>query len=299
MDTLTVQTRRPRFRRHRFGKPSFVLQERDREIVRIVFEHRVISSDDIQLLVAGSDQMVLRRLQKLFHSGYLDRPRSQRQRGNGPMVYAIGQKGAALLAAQSGQRPGADWAEKNRQLGAQYLEHALMVSRFQAALRFALRANGSAALERWLGDGVIRDSVVVEHETSTERIPIAPDAFFTVKLLNEPDGRNRVHVFLEADRGTMTAKRFLTKLRGYWHWWRAGRQERLGIKNFQVLTVARTTERTAGLCEVAGELDAPRHRGLRMFLFGSEETYVDRKSFWILSDAWRTPADDAMHSLLE
>lgn len=296
---MQTAERLPRFVRHRFRKLEFVIQPRDCEIVSVVSQHRVISSDDIQLLVPGSDQVVLRRLQKLFHSGYLDRPRSQRQRGNAPMVYALGQKGAALLAAESGQPPGADWAEKNRQLGAQYLEHALMVSRFQAALRFALRANGSAALERWLGDGVLRDSVVVEHETSTERIPIAPDAFFTVKLLNEPHGRNRVHVFLEADRGTMTAKRFLTKLRGYWHWWCAGRQERLGIKNFQVLIVARTPERAASLCDVARELDAPRHRGLRMFLFVSEQNYSPAEPNRVLDSIWVTPADDTRHSLLE
>lgn len=216
------------------------------------------------------------------------------------MVYAIGQKGAELLARESGRRPTADWSEKNRQLGASYLEHALMVSRFQAALRFALQAQGSVSLERWIADGVVRDSVSVEHEASTERIPIAPDAFFTLRLLNEPAGRNRIHVFLEADRGTMTAKRYFVKMRGYWHYWRSGKQEeRFGMKNFLVLTVTSTPERAASLCAVTGELDTPKHRGLRMFLFGSEDTYVEDRSLRILDAVWRMPADDAMHSVLE
>lgn len=299
METKTTE-RLHRFVRHRFRKPAFVLQVRDQEIIRVVSQHRVICSDDLQLLVAGSNQTILRRLQKLFHNGYLDRPRSQRQRGNAAMVYAIGQKGAKLLARESGQRPTADWSEKNRQLGASYLEHALMVSRFQAALRFALQAQGSASLERWIADGVVRDSVSVEHEASTERIPIAPDAFFTLRLLNEPEGHNRIHVFLEADRGTMTAKRYFVKMRGYWHYWRSGKQEkRFGVKNFLVLTVTLTPERAASLCAVTGNLDAPKHRGLRIFLFGSEKSYSLAEPLRVLDSIWTTAQDQGRHSLLE
>jgi hypothetical protein len=290
--------RLPRFIRHRFRKPALVLQERDREIIRIVEEHRVITSADLMLLVAGSDQTILRRLQRLFHNGYLDRPQSQRQFGNAPIVYALGQRGAELLAQEKNAQATVDWSEKNRQIGSAYLEHALMVSRFRAALRFALQRGQSAALERWLGDGFVRDSVVVEHEASTERIPVAPDAFFTIKLLDEPEGRNRIHVFLEADRSTMTVKRFFTKLRGYWFWWRSGRQDSLGIKSFRVLTITQTTERAANLVAAARTIDAPRHRGLAMFLFGTERTYTDKPER-VLEPLWRTPADDVGHSLME
>lgn len=289
----------PRFVRHRHRKLALVLQERDRDLIRAVAQHRVISSDDLRLIVAGPDQAILRRLQKLFHNGYLDRPRSQRQRGNAPMVYALGQKGAELVASDTGAKAAGDWSEKNRLISQTYLEHALMVSRFHAALRFALQAQGSASLERWHSDGAIRDAVTVEHEASTERIPVAPDAFFTARLLNEAEGRNRVHVLLEADRGTMTTKRFLNKMRGYWHWWRSGRQEQFGINNFLVLTVTATPERAASLCAVTGELDAPRHRGLRMFLFGSEQSYTLGEPLRILDAIWATAGEQARHSLLE
>jgi hypothetical protein len=300
MESNEQSDRLPRFVRHRHRKPALVLQERDRELVRVVAQHRVISSDNLQLLIGGSNQTILRRLQKLFHNGYLDRPTVQRIRGNAPMVYALGQKGAELVALEAGAKTAGDWPEKNRLLGPTYLEHALMVSRFQTAMRVSLRERGNASLDRWRADGAIRDSVVVEHEASTERIPIAPDAFFTLRLLNEPEGRNRVHVFLEADRGTMTTKRFFVKMRGYWHWWRSGRQERLlGIRNFLVLTVTLTTERAASLCAVTGELDAPRHRGLRMFLFGSERSSTPGAPERILDAVWSTPEDQSRHSLLE
>ena len=301
MDMMTAPTRRPRFRRHRFGKPALVLQERDHDIVRLVSDHRFITSEEIQALIPGSDQTILRRLQKLFHAGHLDRPRSQKQRGNAKLVYALGQKGAQLLATLSGgQVPRGDWAEKNRQVHLRYLEHALMVSRFRTVLTLATRSNGKAALESWQQGEQLRDEVRVEHTDWTERIPVYPDAYFILRLLEEPEGCNRVHVFLEADRGTMTTKRYFVKMRGYWHFWRSGRQEkRFGIRNFLVLTITATPERAASLRDVTSNVDGPKRRGLRMFLFGSERSYGLAESDLVLSPMWATAGDEHHHSLLE
>ena len=292
--------RLPRFRRHRFGKPAFVLTDRDREIVRVVAQHRVISSDDICLLVGSSSQGILRRLQKLYHGGFLDRPSGQRAFDHARMVYALGTKGAALLARETGERPPVDWAEKNRSLGAPFLEHTLMISRFQAALRAAARDTDDVVLERWLPDGAVRAAVMVRGESGTERIPIAPDAFFTLKLANEPDGQNRLHFALEADRGSMTTARFLTKARGYWHAWRDGQlQDALGVRTFQVVTVTRSEERARNLSAAVAQIDAPRHRGLRMFLFGCEREYTERKFRTVLGPIWGSPVDGQWHTLLE
>lgn len=297
---IETQIRRPRFRRHRFGKPPLVLQERDTEIVRLVADYRFLTSEQIQVLVDGSDQAILRRLQKLFHGGYLDRPRSQKQNGNGKMVYALAQKGADLIARLDGDGKPAtiDWSEKNRQVRLRYLEHALMVSRFRTALALGTRLRPDVAVESWQQGNDIRDSVIAEDEHGPERIPVAPDAYMVLRLVNEPEGRNRIHVVLEADRGTMTTKRFLTKVRGYWHYRQSGRQEeRFGIKNFLVLTVTLTDERAANLCSATKAL--AELGGLRMFLFGPERNYTEGQTGRILDAVWQTPADDTLHGLLE
>lgn len=287
-------TRLPRYVRHRFGKPSFQMQDRDQEIVRLVSQCRVISSADIQLLSGGSDQAILRRLQRLFHHTFLDRPRSQRQIGNAPMVYALGQRGAELMAQETGQKPIADWSEKNRQLRTHYLEHGLMISRFQTALRHAGEANGKIRLERWLPDGAIRDTVWVEAGGRRERIPVAPDAFFILRLLNTGEA---VHGFLEADRGTMDVPRFVTKLRGYFHFWQSGRQESLlGVKNCLVATVTTSVERARNLTQAC---HAVNERGLRMFLFASEKEYLPATERRVFDAIWQTPVDRDRHSLLE
>ena len=294
MEPQAIRTKR--YVRHRFGKPAFLMQPRDYEIVRTVSEHRVISSDDLQLLIPGSDQMILRRLQKLFHHGYLDRPKSQRELKNAPMVYALGQQGAELVARESGSRPSVDWSEKNRQMGRQHLEHALMASRFQTALRHAAKIDQAVDIERWQGDGTVRTSAHIEHEDGTERIPVAPDAYFVLRVW-DADAASRIHVFLEADRSTMTLARFVTKLRGYFAFWRSGQaEEKFGMKNFLVVTTTTSKARAEHLLEACRQVS---DRGLRMFLFGTEADYQPASRAVILDPIWRTPADDGQHSLLE
>ncbi|HVZ23397.1 MAG TPA: replication-relaxation family protein [Vicinamibacterales bacterium] len=286
----------PRFVRHRFRKPPFVLQARDTEIVRLVEQHRVITSDNVRLLVGGSGQNVLRRLQKLFHAGYLDRPRSQRTFGNLPFAYALGQRGAELLAGPDGRKPTVDWSEKNRQLTVHYLHHALMVSEFQTALRHAAAASGTIRLEHWLPDGIIREAAWIHQDGRRTRVPVSPDAVF---VLNSLDSRQagRVCGVLEADRGTMTVARFTLKLAGYFAWWRSGEAERrLGFRNFLVATVARTDERAEHLRAAAR---AVSNKGLRMFVFCSEGAYAPVPRAAVFQPIWKTPADTALHSLLE
>lgn len=55
-------------------------------------------------MIGGSTQQILRRLQGLFHAGYLDRPRFQlryfSETGSRPIVYELGSEGRRLLAAR-------------------------------------------------------------------------------------------------------------------------------------------------------------------------------------------------------
>jgi len=273
---------------------TLALQDRDKHLIRLVAQHRVIGSGDLQLLVGGSAQAILRRLRLLYDHGYLDRPHCQLTRGNNKMVYALGQRGAEMIAEETGEKPIADWAEKNRQLQSHYLEHALMVSRFQVALRYAAHSLGTVVLERWCPDGFIRDSVTVEHRDRRERVPVAPDAFFTLRLL---DSGESVSGFLEADRSTMPIGRFAVKLRGYLAYYRSGQQERrVGARNCLVVTITTSAERAEHLLEAARSVT---DRGLRMFIFCCEQQYLPTASRRILDAIWRTPADDGLHGLLD
>src|SRR5207249_2007871 len=67
--------RLPRFARaKRSHRPPIALQDRDRELLRTVFEYRLISTPQVlRLFDDESRDGIYRRLQMLFHHGYLDR----------------------------------------------------------------------------------------------------------------------------------------------------------------------------------------------------------------------------------
>lgn len=140
--------RLPRFKRIA-EIASFQLTERDREMVRQIQRHRFLRSSQIIALVGGSPQQVLRRLQLLFHHGYLDRPRAQidyyREGGSRHLVYGLGRKGISLLKREGGV-PASDSGDGLRVIGRLFLEHALLISDVMVALELACRTHGKVRL---------------------------------------------------------------------------------------------------------------------------------------------------------
>src|SRR6202158_6491515 len=106
--------RRPRFERAEVA--GMILTPRDLLILRAVHRHRLLRSTHLIALLDASRQTTLRRLQLHFHHGYLDRPAAQLDwyaEGSEPMVYGLGDRGAAVLAAE-GKRGGALRWDKSR-----------------------------------------------------------------------------------------------------------------------------------------------------------------------------------------
>src|SRR6266700_345532 len=93
MDAVTNRkpTRRPRYRRAE--PPAFRLTDDDVVIVRELARHRFLRSTQIAALVQRSLDRTNDRLCRLFHAGYIDRPRAQLENfpttGSAPMVYAL------------------------------------------------------------------------------------------------------------------------------------------------------------------------------------------------------------------
>src|SRR5882724_1287584 len=118
--------------------PPIQLTERDHTILRLVHRHRFLRSHQIVALIGGSPQHLSRRLQRLFHHGYLERPRAQLQyyerSGSQTIAYGLGNKSSSLLQLNPGS-----WGEKNRSIGRMYLAHALLVSDVMVSLELACR----------------------------------------------------------------------------------------------------------------------------------------------------------------
>jgi Replication-relaxation len=284
---MTHQTRRPRFERAKVA--GIKLTPRDLLILRAVQRHRLLRSTHLIALLDASRQMTLRRLQLLFHHGYLDRPAAQLDwyaQGSEPLVYALGNRGAAVLAAE-GERGGALRWEKSRNVSRQFLRHTLAVAEVMVAFEVACRDTEGVEFirpEEILAAAPeetrrlrlpFRWQVEVQEGGQLHRLGVEPDRVFGLRFEGAPEHRRCAYFFLEADRGTMPVARqglgqtsFRRKLLGYQETWRQGlHRTHLGIPNFRVLTVTTNEERMRNLLATCGSFLGNQ----RLFLFVNHE----------------------------
>src|SRR3954447_21723544 len=128
--------RRPRFQRAS-EPPPFRLTAEDVTIIREIAKYRFLRSPQIATLVGRSLDRTNDRLCRLFHAGYVDRPRAQLDyyptAGSAPMVYALGEFGGQLLFERGMSFANLDWARKNREAGRPFIEHQLGIVDFHVA----------------------------------------------------------------------------------------------------------------------------------------------------------------------
>src|SRR4029077_11756109 len=253
-----------------------------------------------------------RRLQLLFHHGYLDRAPMQLDwytRGSEPLVYALGNPGAEVLETEGElRRGGIRWDTKNRNLSRVFLHHTLAVSEVMVAFEVACRSREDVRFispEEILAVAPVatrrlrlpfRWQVEVRQGGQTYRLGVEPDRVFGLHLESEPDNRRRTFFFLEADRGTMPVVReglaqtsFLRKLLAYRETWRQGlHTAHLGLPNFRVLTVTTSRERVRHLVEACGSLAG----GSGIFLFMDQESLASGN---ILEHEWVNGRDEPVH----
>jgi hypothetical protein len=300
----------------RFKRASAVavieLTERDREIIRLVHRFRFVRSSHVCSLIPGSPQQLLRRLQLLYHHGFLERPRAQldyyHKDGSSHMVYGLGNKGAALLRCDLVPGFGkVRWGEKNRATGRIYLEHALLVSHVMVAIELACRQKGIQLLTN--------HELALPDKTTGKRRPfwwqvkisnrlklgVIPDYVFALDIKDQSGASKRSFFFLEADRATMPVIRknlsqtsFYRKLRAYEATWSQSiHQTQFGFHRFRVLTVTTSAERVKSLLEACSKLE----RGQGLFLF-ADRTVLE-KSNDMFAPVWQTTKEGQTVSLLD
>ncbi len=283
--------RLPRFTRAPDIAPM-ELTERDQEIIRHVHRHRFLRSSHIVQLLGESGQQILRRLQRLYHHGYLERPRAQIDYyhcgGSRRIVYGLGAKGAAILKHEL--RPAViDFCSgrKNQGVTRLFLEHALLVSDVMVAVEMSCRKSGQVRL--------IHSEALLAQSRSPHKpfrwtvnigkslkLGVIPDRVFAIESTNG----ERAYYFLEADRSTMPVTRsrmsqssFYRKLFAYEATWTQGiHRHRFGFHRFRVLTVTTSAERVKSLVKACGHLK----RGHGLFLFAAIQSLLaDKRPFCI------------------
>jgi hypothetical protein len=294
MHVSTTRSRRPRFRRA--PPPPFRLTDGDIDILRLLARHRFLRSTQIAALVGRSVDRANDRLCRLFHAGYIDRPRAQLDyyltTGSAPMVYALADLGAQLLIERDGKQiSNVEWSRKNRELGRPFIEHQLEVVEFYLSLQRATKGRQDMSLihlhELVAGfpqstrskRNPIAMRVNVSHRENSQEVGLIPDLVFGLRF---PDSSRRCFM-VEIDRGTMPVCRsdlsqtsFQRKALAYLTA-QASRQheERFGWRTFRVLTVTTDEDRVRSMTECLHKLNVPQSLGPALFLFARRDQLRD------------------------
>lgn len=225
---------------------------RDREIVKLVYDYRMLSQRQLERVLGKARSTTQQALVRLYHHQYLDRVfMPVAPMGSSPTLYVLGRRGNDVLR-QMGVTdftgvPGTD-------LSPMFLEHTLAINDFRIAVQLSCEMHGWDVVE-WKTENEIKadyDRVQVRDPRGrTQTIPVVPDSYFVIEI----PGRGQARFFIELDRGTMSLERFRHKVQGYVAYYKSGLyNQRYEGKGFRVLTVVDTPGRIRmrNLVEQAG-----------------------------------------------
>ena len=297
MTTPSIQpTRLPRYMRAD-AKLHLALTHRDLYILRLVESFRLMTSEQICALTEGSAQGILRRLQKLFHTGYLDRLPRKFVHGGGSakMIYAITNRGISALQKEGLiQNPSnTDRNAKNSDLHDRFVDHRLLISQIRATFMLACRKRKDVQFLFWREGRQIQDSIEVALPNRYATVPVAADGFFGLR-----SAKGRTNYLVEADCGSMSCKRFTLKLKGFAAYYKEKKHtDKFGIKNFRVLSVASGREHCRNLVKAAAAEEDVREHPKR-FLFTAEENLALSAPEKVFEKIWTMPGTEEPCSIL-
>jgi Replication-relaxation len=199
---------RPRSLAERLASLAGRLTDRDRAIIRLLFEHRVFTTGQLAQLFFDSHDRAEHRLKQLTDAAVLARfrPYTRHGEGSAPYHYVLGPAGAAVLAAEQETTVGrlGYRADKALELAhSQRLAHTAGVNGFFTALAAAARRQrpGHAALAAWWSERRCHEQ--------WGRV-VRPDGYGRWQ-----EAGREVDFFLEYDRGSEPLDRLAAKLVAY------------------------------------------------------------------------------------
>jgi len=184
------------------------LTARDRWLLAMLHEHRVLTTTHITQLAFGTSRAATARMVILHRYQLADRFRPLAAAGSAPWHFVLGPAGAHVLAAQYALTPGQLGYRRDRALAAALsprLGHDTSASGFFTALAAHARTTGNARLACWWS----------EHRCAALWGDLArPDGYGRWHE-HGPGGSCGTDFFLEYDTGAEDLPRLVSKLAGY------------------------------------------------------------------------------------
>jgi hypothetical protein len=337
-----MQQRLPKFKQVATALPNREITGRSLAIIALLERYRFLPTSLLTPLVGGDQRTTAHHLQLLYHRGLINRFAFS---PNSEMVYFLDNPAALkLLATELELNPGSlDWTavRYNRERAYAHRDdpgqrafvlHELMISRFHALLELACRRSEGrvelAAFRQGAGLWQTLMAPKVSHDphadtwtelSDEQRVPHRPDAFFTLRFPQQPEGSNRANFFYEADRKTTNTTRFIQKLRTHFHFIAKQRrhEEHYGVKRIRAVLVetldtrwAETLRRAARHPIVCGNKPTPLFWFTSSSLFTSKievqsgkgargvPAYLIRPEM-VLDKIWASPVEDVLYSLAD
>ena len=291
-------------------RPGVKIQPLDIELMLLIYRHRLIESDALfSLFPNRSEQTIRRRLWKLFHNEYIDRPLAQRggnstTPGSENLTYAIDTLGARQIQPHvpfdiASHR----WRQKNAELTVVGVDHVLDISKFVAGLAAATYAHDGTRLsyvDELISKDVAKDRPPGLFTTLRADVPWNPageNEGTACDAIVSLDSNDRQILFVEIDRGTETIEpgerqrksskfwrdtSYLRKFLIYSAAFRARAHEKqLGLPVFRVLTVTTKPGRVAEMQQCFSNHLGPgdNHTPPGLFLFTDWQTLRQADDF--------------------
>ena len=184
------------------------LTARDRWLLRMLHEHRVLTTTHITQLAFGTPRAATARLLALYQLRAIDRFRPLAPSGSAPLHFVLDEAGAYLLAAEDGITPGQLGYRRDRALAialSVQLAHATGTNSVFCALAAQGRRAGNAALTCWWSE---RRCAALWGDLAR------PDGYGQWTE-HTPAGPAVTDFFLEYDTGSENLHRVAAKLTGY------------------------------------------------------------------------------------
>jgi hypothetical protein len=184
------------------------LTARDRWLLRMLHEHRVLTTTQITWLAFGTGRAATARLLTLYQLRAIDRFRPLTPAGSAPLHFVLDEAGAYLLAAEDGITPAQLGYRRDRALAialSPQLAHTAGTNSVFCALAAQGRQAGDAALTCWWSE---RRCAALWGDLAR------PDGYgqWTEQA---PGGPVTTDFFLEYDTGSENLHRVAAKLTGY------------------------------------------------------------------------------------
>ncbi len=333
----------------KFIRPTEVtggpITDRDLDLLDAILRYRFSPASQLVRLVGGNEDVTHRRLRRLWERGLTNRFAFPGIRNHSEFYYYLDDRGPInLLVEHRGldihpqmldeiksnrEKDYAQAAYRGQHMQLGFLKHSLMLSRLHFLLEMACRtAAAQVSLEAWCQGGQLAghkvevpkvkasrgsDGYFWEEADEMERLPVEPDAMFTLRFMDRPADSQLAHFFYEADRGSMVMTDMLKKFRGYYHFVKKQQRHReaFGVHPIRAVLVETTDEaRGKRLMELANHpLVCGNAKRAGLFWFTISPLFTDPPAETvvphylsmpavILEPIWALP-DQSLHSVID